>query len=127
MMKPKILIIDDEPDMCWAIEKAMQREGFATISAGGGREGLELFFSEKPAAVLVDLKMPDMDGMEVIKKIREVDSDVPVILITGHGSMDVAYEALSKDATGYIIKPFSMSDLRATVRRMVYGEEDDEG
>lgn len=120
-MPGKILIIDDEPEMCWAVEKAMQMEGFGTITADGGKEGLDKFANEDVAAVLVDLKMPDMDGMEVIKKIREKDMEVPVIMITGHGNMDVAYDALTEDATGYIIKPFSMADLRATVKKIVGG------
>jgi len=124
---PTILIIDDEPEMCWALEKAMQMEGFATVTAGGGNEGLDKFSAQKITAVLVDLKMPDMDGLEVIRRIRQADASIPVILITGHGNMDVAYEALSEDATGYVIKPFSMADLRATVRRLVCEAQDMEG
>lgn len=124
MSKPVILIIDDEPEMCWAVEKAMQMEGFDTVTASDGNEGFQKFSSEKIAAVLVDWKMPGMDGMEVIRNIRQVDREVPVILITGHGNMDVAYDALSEDATGYIIKPFSMADLRATVKRMVGKREE---
>ncbi len=118
-MKPNILIIDDEPEMCWAVAKAMEMEGFTAITANGGQEGLKIFSSEKISVVLVDLKMPDMDGIEVIKELRHVDPEVPVVLITGHGSMDVAHEALSEDATGYIIKPFRMAALRATVKKMI--------
>lgn len=119
MSKPIILIIDDEPEMCWAVEKAMKMEGFDTVIANDGQEGLEKFAREDVAVVLVDWKMPGMSGMEVISKIRESDKNVPIIMITGHGSMDVAHSALLKDATGYIIKPFSMVDLRATVKKMV--------
>jgi len=122
-LKPKILIIDDEPEMCWAVAKAMEMEGFASVTAHGGKEGLEKFSNEDIAVVLVDLKMPDLDGIEVIKKMRQMDPEVSIILITGHGSMDVAYEALSEDATGYIIKPFRMADLRATVKKMTRGLE----
>ncbi|MBO8128323.1 MAG: response regulator [Peptococcaceae bacterium] len=125
MAEPKILIIDDEEEMRWVLAKAMEQEGFIPVTAGGGREGLELFFNEKPAAVLVDLKMPDMDGLEVVRRVRQVDAQVPLILITGHGSIDVASAAISKGATGYIIKPFSVAELRATVKRMVVNKEDE--
>lgn len=116
---PKVLIIDDEEDMCWAVAKGMQQEGYQVAIATGGPRGLELFQREGASVVLLDLKMPGMDGLEVLRRVRETDEKVPVILITGHGDMDVAMEAISSGATGYIIKPFQMDDLRQAVQRVL--------
>ncbi|MDI6710257.1 MAG: sigma-54 dependent transcriptional regulator [Thermoanaerobacterales bacterium] len=116
-MIPRILIIDDEEEMCWALSRAMRQEGYLVTTATKGRRGLEILAEEGASLVLLDLKMPDIDGLEVLRKIMETDPDLPVIMITGHGTLEVAIEALANGAIGYVAKPFDLHQLKITVQR----------
>ncbi|MFZ5898333.1 MAG: sigma-54-dependent transcriptional regulator [Bacillota bacterium] len=116
-MLPKVLIIDDEEDMCWALEKAMQHEGYRTVSAVSGRQGLDLLRSEGASIVLLDLQMPDMNGLDVLQEIRLFNPELPVIIITGYGTIEVAIEAMRLGATGYITKPLDLYQLKLAIRK----------
>ncbi|MFC1867034.1 response regulator [Thermodesulfobacteriota bacterium] len=101
----KILLIDDEKDIVRVLSISLRADGYDVISAYSGEEGLELFEKESPDIVLTDIKMPGMDGIEVLGKIKEHEHDAEVIIITGHGDIDNAIEALKYGASDFINKP----------------------
>ena len=113
----KILVIDDEERLCWALEKGLRQEGYQVITATRGKEGLELIQNETPSLVILDLKMPDMDGLEVLVKAKDLIPKLPVIMITAHGSIDTAIEAMKLGAVDYITKPFDLDELKIIVKQ----------
>lgn len=116
-MIPKILIIDDEEHMCWALERAMRQEGYQVNTATRGKQGLKLIREEAPSLVILDLKMPEMDGMEVLSKGRELNSRLPFIMLTAHGTIETAIEAMKMGAADYITKPFDLDELKMVIKR----------
>ncbi|MBM7853999.1 two-component system NtrC family response regulator [Desulfohalotomaculum tongense] len=116
-MIPKILIIDDEEHMCWALKRAMEQEGYQAITATSGNKGISLLKNKGPSLVLLDLKMPGMDGMEVLKVIKEIHPKIPVIMITAHGTIETAIEAMKLGANDYITKPFDLDELKMVVKQ----------
>ncbi len=112
----KILIIDDEKPIRNTLRDILQYEKFEVIEAADGLEGIRLASEEKPDLVLCDIKMPKMDGMEVLSKLQEIDPDLPVVMISGHGTIETAVESLKKGAYDYISKPPDLNRLLVTVR-----------
>jgi two-component system phosphate regulon sensor histidine kinase PhoR len=113
----RILVVDDERDIRDASERILTRAGFQLYTAKRGEEGLQVFEEAHPAIVLLDLKMPGMDGMEVLKRLRERDSSVLVIVITGYATVETAIEAMKQGAYDFISKPFEPDQLRIVVNR----------
>jgi DNA-binding NtrC family response regulator len=109
--KPVLLVVDDEPGITRLIEKFARKIGFEVTIATSGREALEKLASEKAVVALVDLRMPDVDGLEVLRGIRAADPDCQVILMTGHGSIETAIEAIKQGAMDYLSKPFDFDRL----------------
>ncbi|MGB9904115.1 MAG: sigma-54-dependent transcriptional regulator [Desulfotomaculales bacterium] len=116
-MVPKILIIDDEQHLCWALEKAMRQEGYNAVCAFNGKSGLELIKKEAPSLVILDLKMPEMDGLEVLKKAKEIQPRLPVIILTAHGTIETAIEAMKMGAADYLTKPFDLEELKIIIKQ----------
>jgi len=114
----KILIIDDEEIIRMSCERALQGEGFHTGVAISGREGLEILEKEKYDMVLLDLKMPDMDGMEVLGKIKTSWPDINVIMISGYSTVDTAVKALRSGAVNFIQKPFSPDTIVSAINEV---------
>jgi DNA-binding NtrC family response regulator len=117
MSKARILVIDDEDIVRISCDRALSPEGFEVVMAKSGFEGLELLEKEKFDLVLSDLKMPDMDGIEVLKKIKEQWPDVEVIIITGYQTVDTAVKSIKLGAYDYIEKPFSPDVLITAVTK----------
>ncbi|WP_330400358.1 sigma-54-dependent transcriptional regulator [Tepidibacter mesophilus] len=113
----KILIADDEQNMLWAIKRALKGKGYKIITASDGLDALEKFKSNEPDLVLIDFKMPKMDGMEVLKEIKDANSKIPVIMITAHGTMESAVEAMKIGALDYISKPFDIDELKIQIKK----------
>lgn len=116
-MRPRILIIDDEEHMCWALARAMRQEGYEAVTATGGREGLALLNREGASLVILDLKMPDISGLEVLEQIKKSQPRLPVIMITAHGTIQTAIEAMKIGAADYITKPFDLDELKIVVKK----------
>jgi len=109
--KRRLLIVEDEPTLRVAISDALLKEGWAVDVADNGVDGLALFERHTHGLVLLDLVMPRMDGMELLSRIKTLDPAATVVMITAHGSVDRAVEAMRKGAVDFITKPFSMSQL----------------
>nr|WP_185258771.1 sigma-54 dependent transcriptional regulator [Anaerocolumna chitinilytica] len=114
-MYMKILIADDEKNMRWILGKNLREENFDIIEASDGEEAFHLFLDEEPDLVILDYRMPKIDGMEVLKRIKTITPKLPVIMITAHGSTDAAVEAMKLGAADYISKPFDINDLKLSI------------
>ena len=112
----KILVIDDEPIVRTSCIRPLSPEGYEVKSASSGKEALELLENEPFNLVLLDLKMPDMDGIEVLKKIKDTWPDTKVVMITGYSTVETAVKTLKLGAFNYLEKPFMPDTLLETVK-----------
>ncbi|WP_202708620.1 sigma-54-dependent transcriptional regulator [Sporosalibacterium faouarense] len=118
-MTKNILIADDEKNMIWAIKRALKDENYSIFSAADGEEAVKQVKSKNLQLVLLDLRMPKMDGMEALKEIKKINADLPVIMITAHGTMESAVEAMKIGALDYISKPFDVDELKIQIRKAI--------
>ncbi|HRN57372.1 MAG TPA: response regulator, partial [Agriterribacter sp.] len=111
-----ILIIDDEKAIRKTLGEILSYEGYKIDEAGDGEEGLKRFREKNYDVVLCDIKMPKIDGSEFLDKAREINPDVPIIMISGHGTIETAVEAVKKGAYDYVSKPPDLNRLLITIR-----------
>lgn len=109
-MKPTILIIDDEVKFAESLDKLLSSD-YNVLCADNGRKGLKVLKKEEIDLVLLDYMLPDINGIKVLKEIRNKHPDIPVIMITGHGSKNLVLEAWEEKADCYIDKPFDIGTL----------------
>lgn len=112
----KILVIDDQRAIRSTLQDILEMEGHTVVLADDGAKGVEAFAAEAPDIVLTDIKMPAMDGMEVLDKIMQSKPDCPVIMISGHGDIDTAVESIKKGAYDFIQKPLDLNRLLITIK-----------
>ena len=117
-----ILVCDDEELIRWSLCEHLQQCGYETIEAENGKQALELVREHAPSLLLLDLKMPVMDGLTTLRALRESDHDLPVIVITAHGGVESAIDATRLGASGYLAKPFDLREASLAVKRAL--EED---
>ena len=115
----KILIVDDEINMRLVLTAMLKKEGYEVASASDGQEALQILKSGRIAAVVTDLKMPNIDGMELLNHITSQHPVIPVIMITAHGTVATAVEALKKGALDYITKPFEIDELKNVISKAI--------
>jgi len=115
----KILIVDDEINMRLVLTAMLKKEGYEVASASDGQEALQILKSGRIAAVVTDLKMPNIDGMELLNHITSQHPAIPVIMITAHGTVATAVEALKKGALDYITKPFELDELKNVISKAI--------
>lgn len=113
---PTILVIDDEKAIRKTLNDILSYEGYAVEEAADGEQGLNLFKQKNYDAVLCDIKMPKLDGIEWLTRAREINPDVPIIMISGHGNIETAVDAVKKGAFDYIAKPPDLNRLLITLR-----------
>ncbi len=113
----KILVIDDEEPTLAMSRLLLGAYGYDVLTAENGQKGIKIFEAERPPIVLTDIKMPGINGLEVLKKIKDLDPDTEVIVITGHGDMELALEALNLNATDFINKPVQKEALETALNR----------
>ena len=116
-MGKKILIVDDEDRIVQSITGVLEDDGFRAVTARSGEEALEVFQREGPDVTLLDIWLPGMDGMEVLKRLKAMDPDCQVIMISGHATISTAMTAVKLGAFDFIEKPLSLDVLLATIRR----------
>ncbi|MEO0484085.1 MAG: sigma-54 dependent transcriptional regulator, partial [Planctomycetota bacterium] len=112
-----VLVVDDKQGMRDSVASTLQRAGFEVIAAGDGASAIEIVARRRPDAVVTDLKMPGMTGVELLEKIREIDEDLPVVMMTAFGSIETAVHAMRLGAYDYITKPFHGDELVIGVKR----------
>jgi DNA-binding response OmpR family regulator len=111
-----ILIIEDEPHIVLGLTDALEFEGFAVVSAGKGKDGVQLARAEKPDAVLLDLMLPDTNGFKVCEELRRFDRFMPIIMLTARSQEVDKIRGLDAGADDYVTKPFSVGELIARIR-----------
>jgi two-component system NtrC family response regulator len=114
-----ILVVDDEKNYLLVLSEILQDEGYEVLTAQGGHEALDIQKSSDLDLILTDMKMPGMDGIELLENIKALDPDLPVIMMTAHGTVDKAVEAMQKGAYSYILKPFDNERLTIYVKKAV--------
>ena len=112
----KILVIDDERSIRNTLKEVLEYENHEIDTAVDGPEGIEMFAKEKYELVLCDIKMPNMDGIEVLEKLIDMPGNAPIVMISGHGNIDTAVEAIKKGAFDFIEKPLDLNRLLITIR-----------
>lgn len=117
MTKTPILIVDDDASQRRLLEFWLQEEGYSTITANDGTTGLQMFERHSPSLVIADIRMPGMSGLDLLGKIKAVNSDTPVILITAFGAVNDAVDAMKLGAADYILKPLNSDELKVNVQR----------
>src|SRR5947208_9406940 len=115
-MSNSILIVDDERAIRKTLSEILSYEGFKVEEAADGEEGWKLFNDKSYDVVLCDIKMPKLDGLEFLTKATEKNADVPVIMISGHGTIETAVDAVKKGAYDYVAKPPDLNRLLITIR-----------
>ena|SRR3989338_3720617 len=116
----KVLVVDDEEDVVEVIQDRLEAYGFTVVTAGNGVEALKRLSMEKFDGVFLDVKMPEMGGIEALEEIRRRDRKIPVIIITSSSTREAAIEAIAKGANEYVLKPFEWEELKAKIEK-VYG------
>ncbi|MBT4400154.1 MAG: response regulator [Bacteroidetes bacterium] len=111
----KILVVDDEIKACELLKRFLEMKGYDVITANSGKDAIEKTKSEKPDAMLLDIRMPGMEGTEVLKRIREFDKDVGIIMVTAVKEEQIGKEALKAGADEYITKPIDFNYLETTL------------
>jgi len=120
----KILVVDDEKDICGTLRDIFIGEGYEVDIANSGKEAIKKVKTRKPDLILLDVRMPGMNGVETLKAIRKIDKEVPVAMITAYEDVDLAQEALRLGAYDYIKKPFGIEYLRASILSKVFPQND---
>jgi len=111
----KLLIVDDEQNVRYSMEKALATDSLHILTAATAAEAIETVRRERPDTVLLDIRLPDMSGLAAFEEIREIDSRLPVVLVTAHGTTETAIEAMKRGAFEYLLKPVELAELRGVV------------
>jgi CheY-like chemotaxis protein len=115
----KILVIDDEPSIRDLLDTLLRRKGYTVVLAESGQKGLELFRREHPDVIVLDLKMPGMDGLTVLQEVRKLNPKQPVIVLTGAGTAEVEQQVRALGVTEYVEKEFSLDRLGEALKRIL--------
>ncbi len=114
-MAGRVLVVDDDPNVQEILREFLSAKGYEVISAGDGAEGLRRVKEERPHLILLDIQMPKMDGLEVLRQLRAIDPAVGVIMITGVNEEEIARKAMELGAFDYIVKPLDLPYLEQSL------------
>ena len=114
----KFLVVDDEDDIVEVIQDRLEAYGFTVVTAGTGLEALKKLSMEKFDGIFLDIKMPEMNGIEALEQIRKKGLKIPLIILTSSFTKEVAIEAMAKGADDYVLKPFEWEELKAKIEKV---------
>lgn len=117
MRKVRVLVVDDEHLIRWSLEQNLKKQGYEVITAGNGEDALRFVREEQPDLVLLDIQLPGISGMEVLEKIKEFDEEIIVIMVTAHGGLETAVNAMRVGAYDYINKPFNLDEMAVVIKK----------
>jgi two-component system response regulator MprA len=122
----RILVVDDDLAVCRSIDRALRLEGYEVATVSTGHEALDAVAQNSPDALVLDLQLPDLDGLQVCRRIREAGNDTPILMLTARHGIDDRVQGLDAGADDYLVKPFALEELlarlRALLRRRFEGE-----
>jgi two-component system response regulator MprA len=122
----RILVVDDDLAVCRSIDRALRLEGYEVVTVATGHAALEAVTLQSPDALVLDLQLPDLDGLQVCRHIREAGNDTPILMLTARHEIDDRVQGLDAGADDYLVKPFALEELlarlRALLRRRFEGE-----
>lgn len=124
--RQKVLIVDDEPDAVIATKRALEADGYNVIEANNGNMAFDILKSDIPDVILLDVMMPDMDGFEVCRRLKEETpyENIPVIMLTAKGEINDKVEGLDIGADDYMTKPFNLKELKARIKTVLRRTQD---
>jgi DNA-binding NtrC family response regulator len=122
-MGNRILIVDDEERICSLLAKRLDMENYSCITTNTGKEALHHFYKNQFSLIISDVKMPEMDGLELLMNMKALDPDTMMIMMTGYPDIDIAVEAMRKGAYDFFVKPFDLESMVLTVRRALERKE----
>ena len=117
MRKTKIMVVDDEHLIRWSLEQNLKKQGYEVCTAGTGEDALQLAREEQPELVLLDYHLPGINGLEVLQRLKEIDEDVLVIMVTAQGGLETAVNTMRHGAYDYINKPFNLDEMAIVIRK----------
>ena len=117
MRKAKIMVVDDEHLIRWSLEQNLRKQGYEVLTAGNGEDALKLVREEQPELVLLYIHMPGISGLEALEKIKEFDDEIIVIMVTAHGGLETAVNAMRMGAYDYINKPFNLDEMAIVIKK----------
>ncbi len=117
MAKNRILVVDDEQLIRWSLEQNLTKQGYDVITAASGEDALRLVQQEAPDLILLDIQLPGMNGLEVLEKVKQIDEEIIVIMITALGVLETAVKAMRLGAHDYINKPFNLDELAIVIKK----------
>jgi len=116
-MTARILVVDDQQDICWLLSSLLKDAGYAVSTAADGQQALEVVAKQPPDLVLMDVRMPRLDGMTALERLKQGDPHLPVIILTAYGEVQSAVQAMKLGAEDYLLKPFNNEEVVLAVRR----------
>ncbi|GAE31278.1 MULTISPECIES: response regulator [Halalkalibacter] len=119
----KILVVDDQYGIRVLLSEILQKDGYVMSDAANGAQALKLVEKDRPDLVLLDMKIPGMDGLEILRRIKEHDESIRVIMMTAYGELNLINEAMSLGAVTHFAKPFDIDDIREVIRKTLEMEE----
>lgn len=122
-MNAKILIVDDQFGIRILLNEVLQKEGYETFQAANGVQAIQIVNEHSPDLVLLDMKIPGMDGIEILKRIKEIDKDIRVFIMTAYGELDMIQKAKDLGALEHFAKPFDIDDIRSAIRELLSTNE----
>jgi two-component system, OmpR family, response regulator MprA len=123
----RILVVDDDLAVCRSIDRALRLEGYEVDTVASGGEALEAVASNSPDALVLDLQLPDLDGLSVCRRIREAGDDIPILMLTARHGIDDRVQGLDAGADDYLVKPFALEELLARLRALLRRRFENEG
>ncbi len=117
MMNEKILIVDDQYGIRILLNEVFNKEGYQTFQAANGLQALDIVTKERPDLVLLDMKIPGMDGIEILKRMKMIDESIRVIIMTAYGELDMIKESKELGALTHFAKPFDIDEIRDAVKK----------
>ena len=118
IVEDKILLVDDEKDVRDMLRLSLSAMGYDVLEAEDGVQAISIFKEAHPLIILTDIKMPGMDGIELLQAIKHENPEAEVIMITGHGDMDLAIKSLKYEATDFVAKPINLDALKIALKRV---------
>ncbi len=117
--QPRVLVVDDEPAICWALERLGESAGLDVHTAASAEQGLEAARQHPPDVLLLDVRLPGIDGLSAVTQFRQLAPQVPIVIMTAHGDLETAVRAVKEEVFEYIVKPFDLEQIRGVIDQAV--------